>query len=108
MITRQQYYRYIEAIASSVQQKIGKSYNRQVSDYFHGLLERYPDPISTDEITKEVMKRVGINGMSPTQVIDKAEQIIDKAEQIIRQNNNGSLPFGAMMRLRMLRQQYRR
>lgn len=101
MITRQQYYRYIEAIASSVQQKIGKSYNRQVSDYFHGLLERYPDPISTDEITKEVMKRVGINGMSPTQVIDKAEQII-------RQNNNGSLPFGAMMRLRMLRQQYRR
>lgn len=101
MITRQQYYRYIEAIASSVQQKIGKSYNRQVSDYFHGLLERYPDPISTDEITKEVMKRVGINDMSPTQVIDKAEQII-------RQNNNGSLPFGAMMRLRMLRQQYRR
>lgn len=101
MITRQQYYRYIEAIASSVQQKIGKSYNRQVSDYFHGLLERYPDPISTDEITKEVMKRVGINDMSPTQVIDKAEQII-------RQNNNGSLPFGAMMRLRMLRRQYRR
>lgn len=101
MITRQQYYRYIEAIASSVQQKIGKSYNRQVSDYFHGLLERYPDPISTDEITKEVMKRVGINDMSPTQVIDKAEQII-------RQNNNGSLPFGAMMKLRMLRQQYRR
>ena len=101
MITRQQYYRYIEAIASSVQQKIGKSYNRQVSDYFHGLLERYPDPISTDEITKEVMKRVGVNDMSPTQVIDKAEQII-------RQNNNGSLPFGAMMRLRMLRQQYRR
>lgn len=101
MITRQQYYRYIEAIASSVQQKIGKSYNRQVSDYFHGLLERYPDPISTDEITKEVMKRVDINDMSPTQVIDKAEQII-------RQNNNGSLPFGAMMRLRMLRQQYRR
>lgn len=101
MITRQQYYRYIEAIASSVQQKIGKSYNRQVSDYFHGLLERYPDPISTDEITKEVMNRVGINDMSPTQVIDKAEQII-------RQNNNGSLPFGAMMRLRMLRQQYRR
>lgn len=101
MITRQQYYRYIEAIASSVQQKIGKSYNRQVSDYFHGLLEHYPDPISTDEITKEVMKRVGINDMSPTQVIDKAEQII-------RQNNNGSLPFGAMMRLRMLRQQYRR
>lgn len=101
MITRQQYYRYIGAIASSVQQKIGKSYNRQVSDYFHGLLERYPDPISTDEITKEVMKRVGINDMSPTQVIDKAEQII-------RQNNNGSLPFGAMMRLRMLRQQYRR
>lgn len=101
MITRQQYYRYIEAIASSVQQKIGKSYNRQVSDYFHGLLERYPDPISTDEITKEVMNRVGINDMSPTQVIDKAEQII-------RQNNNGSLPFGAMMKLRMLRQQYRR
>lgn len=96
--TRQQYLQYIKQIAIDVHHLIGDDYNDQVREYLHSLLEHYPERIDSKEVAKHVMKLTGKD--------ISFDDIIDKAEEAIRKQNNGYLPFGALLQLRALRQKY--
>lgn len=99
---QQQYYQYIQHIALDVRKLIGDAYDKNnVGEYFHGLLEHYPERVDPKQITKDVLRLTGRDQSL------SATEIIDTAEQTIRKHNNGTLPFGAMMELRMLRQKYK-
>ena len=77
MHTRQQYYKYIKQIAMDIHQMIGEdAYNKQVSEYFHSLLDHYPDRVDYDEITKHIMKLLGYDEVPVNEIIDKAEDAI--------------------------------